>query len=235
MDGQSQSRNATKLLITELGGLPAAAPSSRLRRSNCLSAVNLPDSDTSYLLEMVDDFLMLKERRFLGVTERRWIWVGRTLVLAMLAFVCGFIIYLGADRVQGFASSAWDWARFQVVGTQATPAGTLRRMGFCYGGVRINCVVDGDTIWVGGEKIRLQSIDAPEIDGKCDYEKNLARRAKRRLNEIRSAEPFSVAQSGTDRKGRTLAAIYNSRGEVGAAMVKEGLARQWTGRRRPWC
>jgi endonuclease YncB( thermonuclease family) len=44
----------------------------------------------------------------------------------------------------------------------------------------------GDAIWVGGEKIRLQSIDAPEIDGKCLYEKDLAQRAKYRLNEILS-------------------------------------------------
>lgn len=87
-------------------------------------------------------------------------------------------------------------------------------MGYCYGGVRINCVVDDDTIWVGGEKIRLQSIDAPEIDGKCAYEKDLAQRAKHRLNEMLSAEPFSVARSGKDRYGQTLAAIYNGHGEV---------------------
>lgn len=108
-------------------------------------------------------------------------------------------------------------------------------MGTCYVGLRINCVVDGDTIWVAGEKIRLQSIDAPEIDGKCAYERELAQRAKHRLNEILSAEPFSVARSGKDRYGRTLAAIYNSSGEVGTVMVREGLARRWTGRRRPWC
>lgn len=184
---------------------------------------------------MVDDFLIFKERRFLGVTERRWIWLGRTLALAVVAFACGVAIYLGADRVKDMASSAFGWARFQIVGTQVTGSGTLRRMGFCYGGVRINCVVDGDTIWVDGEKIRLQSIDAPEIDGKCAYEKDLAQSAKHRLNEMLSAEPFSVARSGKDRYGRTLAAIYNSHGKVGAAMVQEGLARPWTGRRRPWC
>lgn len=184
---------------------------------------------------MADDFLIFKERRFLGVAERRWIWVGRTLALTLMAFAIGFAAYLGADRMNGMVSSALSWVRFQIVGTEVTPAGTLRRMGFCYGGIRINCVVDGDTIWVGGEKIRLQSIDAPEIDGKCASEKDLAQRAKYRLNEILSAEPFSVARSGKDRYGRTLVAIYNSHGEVGRALVREGLARPWTGRRRPWC
>lgn len=184
---------------------------------------------------MADDLLMFKERRFLGITERSWIRLGRTTALAALAFVCGFAVYLGADRLQDVASRTLGWAQLQIVGTRDTPTGTLRRMGFCYGGLRINCVVDGDTIWVSGEKIRMQSIDAPEIDGKCAYEKDLAQRAKHRLNEILSAEPFSVARSGKDRYGRTLATIYNSSGEVGAAMVREGLARPWTGRRRPWC
>jgi endonuclease YncB( thermonuclease family) len=163
---------------------------------------------------MADDFRLIKERRFLGLTERRWIWLGRTAALALLAFACGFAMYLGADRLQNVASRAFGWAQLQIVGTRTTPAGTLRRMGFCYSGLRINCVVDGDTVWVAGEKIRLQSIDAPEIDGKCAYEKDLAQRAKHRLNEILSAEPFSVARSGKDRYGRTLAAIYNSSGEV---------------------
>jgi endonuclease YncB( thermonuclease family) len=44
-----------------------------------------------------------------------------------------------------------------------------------------------------------------------------------------------VSRSGKDRYGRTLAAIYNSNGEVGATMVREGLARIWRGRREPWC
>lgn len=184
---------------------------------------------------MVEDFLAFKERRFLGITERHWISLGRIVSLAALAFTCGFAIYVGADRLGPTASQALNWARFQIVGTQIMATGTLRRMGFCSGAIRINCVVDGDTIWVSGEKIRLQSIDAPELDGKCAYEKDLAQRAKHRLNEMLSSEPFSLARSGRDRYGRTLAAIYNRHGEVGAAMAREGLARQWTGRRRPWC
>lgn len=184
---------------------------------------------------MADDFLIFKERRFLGVTERRWQWLGRTLAVSTLEFVCGAALYLGAGRMKPMVSSALGWAQFQIVGIRTTPAGTLRRMGYCYGAIRINCVVDGDTIWMDGEKIRLQSIDAPEIDGKCSYEKDLAQRAKIRLNELLSAEPFFVARSGKDRYRRTLAAIYNSHGEVGAQLVREGLARPWMGRRMPWC
>lgn len=73
---------------------------------------------------MVDGFLIFKERRFLGVTERRWIWLGRTLALAVVAFACGVAVYLGAGRVKDMASSALGWARFQIVGTQVTSSGT---------------------------------------------------------------------------------------------------------------
>jgi len=184
---------------------------------------------------MADDFLIFKERRFLGITERRWISLRGTFSLAVVALAIGFAAFLGADRVKVMASNTFAWAKLQTADTQASPVGTSRQMGFCRGAVRINCVVDGDTIWVSGEKIRLQSIDAPEIDGKCTYEKDLAEQAKRRLNELLSAEPFSIVRSGKDRYGRTLAAIHNSHGEVGGALVREGLARPWIGRRMPWC
>ena len=35
-----------------------------------------------------------------------------------------------------------------------------RSMPICNHGRRINCVVDGDTLWLNGEKIRLDSINA---------------------------------------------------------------------------
>lgn len=36
----------------------------------------------------------------------------------------------------------------------------------CAPGPRDNCVVDGDTFWRAGEKIRLADIATPEIEGK---------------------------------------------------------------------
>ncbi len=37
------------------------------------------------------------------------------------------------------------------------------RFSLCDGPVRVNCVVDGDTFWFRGDKIRIADIDAPEI------------------------------------------------------------------------
>ena len=55
----------------------------------------------------------------------------------------------------------------------------------CGNGLRMNCVVDGDTIWATGEKIRLADIDAPEVFSPgCDWERVLGERATHRLTEL---------------------------------------------------
>jgi len=102
----------------------------------------------------------------------------------------------------------------------------------------MNCVVDGDTIWLDGEKIRIADIDAPETHPpRCDREADLGRRATERLHELVNAGPFSVAVMGrdTDRYGRKLRVLTRDGKSLGAALVSEGLARTWAGRREPWC
>jgi len=187
---------------------------------------------------MANDILLFKERRVLGLTERRWQWLGRWLMLAAVIVVWGFAAYqFGAERSVRLASQLWGAARDHVAGSRGIIEGAaVRRMPACLGPLRVNCVVDGDTAWVDGEKIRLSGIDAPEIEGRCSAERALAQRAKHRLSELLSSQPFSVARSGADRYGRTLATLYlRDGGDVRVVMVRENLARPWTGRRMPWC
>jgi hypothetical protein len=187
---------------------------------------------------MPDRLFLARERRFLGITERRWQWIGRRTLIAAGLIAWGFAAYqFGAQRGMALVSSTWDSLRLNIPDTSApVKVDAIRSMPACFGPIRFNCVVDGDTAWVTGEKIRISGIDAPEIDGKCTYERDLAQRAKSRLSELLSAEPFSVSRSGTDRYGRSLATIYlRDKGDVGAVLVRDGLARVWTGRRMPWC
>jgi len=103
-------------------------------------------------------------------------------------------------------------------------------------GVRSDCVVDGDTVWIGREKVRVAEIDAPELSRpKCEAERLLAIRARDRLLVLLNSEPYRIERTGKDRYGRTLGIISNSRGSIGRQLVAEGLARKWTGRREPWC
>lgn len=106
----------------------------------------------------------------------------------------------------------------------------------CAPGPRDNCVVDGDTWWQGGEKLRLADIDAPEIGSpKCEAERRLGERAKARLLELLNSGEVTIERQGRDRYGRTLAVVTIDGRSVGAQLIAEGLARRWDGARRSWC
>lgn len=109
----------------------------------------------------------------------------------------------------------------------------------CHTGGGINCVVDGDTLWLKGEKIRVADIDAPETHPpRCQREADLGKRATLRLYELVNAGPFAAVAVGnrdTDRYGRKLRVLVREGRSLGDVLVGEGLARTWSGRREPWC
>lgn len=107
-------------------------------------------------------------------------------------------------------------------------------LSLCPEGPRDNCVVDGDTFWTNGEKVRIADIDAPEIHGRCPYETKLAAQSRDRLLDL-LRQPFALHRQGKDRYGRTLANVTVNGSDVGMMLVREGLARVWDGARHPWC
>jgi len=119
------------------------------------------------------------------------------------------------------------------------PAPTVTaRFGLCHTGGGTNCVVDGDTLWIGGEKIRVSDIDAPETHPpRCASEARLGKAATRRLQALLNAGPVTLATEDrdTDRYGRKLRVVMRGGQSLGEQLVDEGLARPWEGRRRPWC
>ena len=102
-------------------------------------------------------------------------------------------------------------------------------------GIRITCVHDGDSFIVERERIRIADIDTPELDGACESERRLAETARATLVTLLNSERYNIVRQGTDRYGRTLAIVSNSRGSIGDQMVRVGVARTWSGRREPWC
>jgi endonuclease YncB( thermonuclease family) len=108
----------------------------------------------------------------------------------------------------------------------------------CGSGTRSDCVVDGDTFWLGRTKIRIADIDAPEIGGaRCASEKVLGIKAQRRLSVLLSAGGFELKSLGRkkDKYGRDLYVVVRAGRSLGDQLVREGLARTWSGRRMPWC
>jgi micrococcal nuclease len=100
--------------------------------------------------------------------------------------------------------------------------------------------IDGDTIEVDGETIRILNIDTPEIrHAQCDAERRLGQVAKRRVEVLLASGEIGIRRGDggrmTDKYGRTLAVVAIDGVDIGEQLIAEGLARPWTGKRRSWC
>lgn len=106
----------------------------------------------------------------------------------------------------------------------------------CSAAARIDCVVDGDTFWLHGEKIRIADINAPETaQAQCPAERLRGEAAKHRLLTLLNAGPFELTGARADRYGRALRTVERDGRSLGAQLVSEGLAEPWRGRRSDWC
>jgi endonuclease YncB( thermonuclease family) len=116
------------------------------------------------------------------------------------------------------------------------------RFGLCAGSGRVTCVVDGDTFWYRGDKIRIADINAPEVSHPgCAREAALGKAATARLLVLLNEGTFSLAPDPADpgrdhdRYGRLLRTVTRDGASVGGALVREGLAERWKGYRGDWC
>ena len=120
----------------------------------------------------------------------------------------------------------------------APVAAAATSFGFCHRGGGTNCVVDGDTFWMAGEKIRIADIDTPQTHpARCPEEARLGAAATQRLQTLLNSGAVTLhsIDRDTDRYGRKLRRVeVNGRG-VGDMLVAEGLARPYRGRRMGWC
>lgn len=122
--------------------------------------------------------------------------------------------------------------------TAAVPQTRMHRFEICAPGPRVTCVVDGDTFWLDGTKIRIADINTPETSQpSCAAEAVLGKRATRRLVELLNAGPFELEVQGRelDRYGRALRVVTRKGRSLGAVLEAEGLAEHWKGRRGDWC
>jgi len=105
--------------------------------------------------------------------------------------------------------------------------------------MRVTCVVDGDTLWLNGVKIRVADYDAPEISKpRCPSELALGQRATERFMELLNQGPFQLTMQGNrneDRYGRELRVVMRNGKSLGDTLIAEGLAHPWVGHKLPWC
>jgi endonuclease YncB( thermonuclease family) len=187
----------------------------------------------------------------IGLSERV------ALVIVSLAFIAVFAMtyWQGvrqrhplptSEPVTTRALGTVEAIRTDAASLQTLPADSLgpstkvsaRSFVLCFTGGGTDCVVDGDTLWVDGVKIRVADIDAPETHPpRCGYEAQLGDRATRRLLELVNAGGFELTtiDRNTDRYGRELRRLIRNGQSLGEQLVLEGLARRWDGARHPWC
>jgi endonuclease YncB( thermonuclease family) len=158
--------------------------------------------------------------------ERSWP-SGATVGVVLVAAACaGAMIglYQASDYSGSFAADA---------ATMGTP-----RFSYCKWGGGTNCVVDGDTFYIRGAKVRIADIDAPETHPpRCAYEAQLGNEATEKLHALLNSGAVTMTSIDRDRDvyGRLLRNVAVNGADVGEAMVSAGVAREWVGRREPWC
>jgi micrococcal nuclease len=102
------------------------------------------------------------------------------------------------------------------------------------------CLVDGDTLWLYGENIRLKDFDTPEPQTQiCGgaAEIALAQQASARLLDILNKHEWTIERFEYDSTAsrRRLATIRIDGRDVGQILIEEGLARAWPDGEEWWC
>ena len=149
-------------------------------------------------------------------------------VSAIIIAAGGWLAIGGAGDLSGFLALA------KIPATDTLSAA----FSFCGGSRRMNCVVDGDTFWFKGEKIRIADIDTPELSPpRCEAERIKGEAAKARLLALLNAGKFSlsVGLRDEDKYGRKLRTVMRGGRSLGESLIDEGLARRWDGARHGWC
>ncbi len=157
------------------------------------------------------------------------------------------LLPIAAAAVIGFGAVAlYQTGALQWLGAEtSSPAAFASRpvaggvsFSICHGNSAANCIVDGDTLRVGGVKIRIADIDTPEVfSPQCAEELALGNRATQRLQVLMNAGAFELhrVERDEDRYGRKLRVVVRDGHSLGDVLVAEGLARTWDGARHPWC
>ena len=166
--------------------------------------------------------------------RRRWRRPKFASLRVWLLLAILLVLWFGL-REAGFVGDRFD-----------APERVTQQFPLCSGhGYTANCVVDGDTIRIGERRIRLTGLDAPEIEGACQRESDLALAARDELHRWLARGPFELSggtQPPRDQYGRELRAARRtgSDGEVemlADVMVAKGLAESdgWTIGGNGWC
>ena len=135
--------------------------------------------------------------------------------IAIAIVIAGFNVVMGKDDAAG-----------------AVPA-NADQFGSCDGGP--NCVIDGETIRIAGDTVKIAGMKAPRIgSARCPEEQQLGVKAIQQLTELLNSGKVTSAGDVLEANGTIRRTVLVDGRDVGAAMVSAGVAREY-GSSEGWC
>ena len=135
------------------------------------------------------------------------------IVIIILAGAAGYVAYTQWTTKNGYPQWSRHWTRHW------TPQAPI---------IGKPWVIDGDTVDVSGTRVRLEGIDAPELEQTCTDARGqpwpCGRTAARELRSHLGSGELTCAPTGFDRYRRILAVCSLSGSDVNAWMVRQGWA-----------
>lgn len=107
-----------------------------------------------------------------------------------------------------------------------------------YDGDTLRVTIDGWPAVIGHRiSVRVKGIDTPELKGKCEQEKAMARQAKQAtVAMVRAGRVIELRNLQRDKYFRLLADVYVDGKSLGTTLTRQGLARPYNGAKKSsWC
>ena len=168
------------------------------------------------------DPLLVKpiEKKVAPPSREQEIWLGVTgimlFALAIAAAAMGFSVITGKDS-----------------GAVAAPIQT-EKFGDCTGGP--NCVIDGETIRVGGDMLKIAGMRAPKIRAaRCDAEEQRGVKAVEELTALLNSGKVTTGDEVREPDGQTRTEVLVNGQDVAAEMIAASAAREAGSLPPSWC
>ena len=121
-------------------------------------------------------------------------------------------------------------------GNRAEAASAAPQFDHCLNANQPDCILDGDTFFIGGERVEIAGIDAPEIRSSgCPEESRRGIQAAVRLKNLLNRGPVTLANARRDADGQLVREVDVQGIDVGTAMVAGGFARSAASAPGSWC
>ena len=150
----------------------------------------------------------------------------------MWAAVAGVaVIAAGCAALVVGISQVTSSGKAEAVASEAAP-----RFSHCRTNAASDCVLDGDTIFIAGQRVEIAGVDAPDVHGsRCPEESRRGIQAAVRLRDLLNRGTVAITASERAADGRIARRVEADGRDVALTLVAGGFARTPGAGPRSWC